>query len=159
MAGKIFAKIGDIKGESRDTRHKDEIDVLSWSWGLTQSVAPGRGGGGGAGKATFSDLTFVHNIDKASPILFKTCATGTHIPEAVLTARKAGRGQVDFLVVKLSDVLITGVHATVSGTADMSETVSLSFAKVELEYRPQKENGAAAAGVSFKYDLLKNRIF
>ena len=159
MAGDIFAKIGDIKGESQDPRHRDEIEVLSWSWGVTQSVATGTRTGAGSGKATFSDLTFVHKLDKASPILFKTCATGTHVPEAVLTVRKAGGGQQEYLVVKMSEVLITGVQTSVSGGADLSETVSLTFAKVELEYRPQKPDGSLDVGVVFKYDLKQNRIF
>src|ERR1700704_1510183 len=76
MATDIFAKIGDIKGESLDAKHKDEIEVLSFSWGLTNGVSIGAGGGAGAGKATFQDLTIVHNIDKASPLLMKACATG-----------------------------------------------------------------------------------
>jgi type VI secretion system secreted protein Hcp len=159
VAGDIFARIGDIKGESQDARHKDEIDVISWSWGVTQAGAPATSrGGGGAGKATFSDLAFVHKLDKASPNLFKTCATGTHIPEAVMTARKAGGGQHEYLIVKMSDVLITSVQTLVSG-GDVSETVALTFAKVELEYRPQRPDGSADTGVSFKYDLKQNRTF
>ena len=159
MAGDIFAKIGDIKGESQDPRHRDEIEVLSWSWGVMQSVAPATRTGGGSGKATFLDLTFVHKLDKASPILFKTCATGTHMPEAVLTVRKAGGGQQEYLVVKMSEVVITGVQTSVSGGPDLSETVSLTFAKVELEYRPLKPDGSLDVGVVFKYDLKQNRIF
>ena len=77
MPSDIFAKLGDIKGESLDAKHKDEIEVLSFSWGVANTVAPGGGGGGGAGKATFHDLSFVHRIDSASPLLMKACATGT----------------------------------------------------------------------------------
>ena len=76
MASDIFAKIGDIKGESLDNKHKDEIEVLSWSWGVTNDAAQSMGGGGGAGKASFHDLSFTHKIDKASPVLMKGCASG-----------------------------------------------------------------------------------
>jgi type VI secretion system secreted protein Hcp len=86
MASDIFAKIGDIKGESQDSKHKDEIEVLSYSWGVTNSA---KIDSGGAGKATFSDLSFLHSIDKASPNLLKACATGTHLKEA--TSRIARR--------------------------------------------------------------------
>ena len=68
MAADIFAKLGDIKGESLDAKHKDEIEVLSFSWGLTNSASSSSSSGGGGGKATFQDLTIVHNIDKASRV-------------------------------------------------------------------------------------------
>src|SRR5688572_31703919 len=95
MAVDVFLKLGDIKGESKDSKHPGEIDVLSWSWGVAQTGTMSVGGGGGAGKASFSDLSFMHGVDKASPVLMKACATGEHIKEATLTARKAGKGQQD----------------------------------------------------------------
>ena len=109
MASDIFAKIGDIKGESLDDKHKDEVEVLSWSWGVTNSGTIARGSGGGGGKATFHDFNFTHHIDKASPFLLKACATGEHIKEATITVRKAGKGQQEFLIIKMNDVLITSV--------------------------------------------------
>src|SRR5580765_5539682 len=100
MAADIFAKIGEIKGESLDDKHKDEIEVLSFSWGVSNAMNILSGGGGAAGKATFHDLSFVHNIDRASPLLMQACATGAHLPEATITQRKAGKGQQEFLIVK-----------------------------------------------------------
>lgn len=157
MASDIFAKIGDIKGESLDATHKDEIEVLSFSWGVTNAGVISGGGGGGAGKATFQDLSIVHHIDKASPLLLKACATGTHIKDAIITHRKAGKGQQEYLIVKLNDVIITGVtHGGASGQP-YSESVSLAFAKVDLEYKPQKPDGSLDAGIQFKYDLKANK--
>ena len=104
MASDIFAKIGDIKGESMDGKHKDEIEVLSWSWGVTEGGVTGRGWRSGAGKASCRDLSFTHKIDKASPLLMKACATGEHLKEATITRRKAGKGQQEFLVIKMNDV-------------------------------------------------------
>jgi len=127
----IFAKIGDIKGESLDNKHKDEIEVLSWSWGVTDA-AKLTGGGGGAGKASFHDLSFTHKIDKASPVLMKGCATGQHLKEATITRRKAGKGQQEFLIIKMKDVLITSVTDADSNDGGHLETVSLAFAKVDL---------------------------
>jgi len=156
MTSEIFAKIGDIKGESLDVKHKDEIEVLSFSWGVTNpgSVIPG--GGGGAGRATFQDLAIVHHIDKASPLLMKACATGTHLKEATITHRK---GHQEFLVVKMNDVFITSV--THGGSSDQpgSESVSLAFAKVDLEYRGQKPDGSLDTAIHFKYDLKANKVF
>ena len=157
MASDIFAKIGDIKGESLDDKHKDEIEVLSFSWGVTNPAVISGGGGGGAGKATFHDLSIVHNLDKASPLLLKACATGMHIKDAVITHRKAGKGQQEYLIVKLNDVIITGVtHGGSPGQA-ISENVTLAFAKVDLEYKPQKADGTLDAGIHFKYDIKSNK--
>jgi type VI secretion system secreted protein Hcp len=152
MATDIFAKLGDIKGESLDDKHKDEIEVLSYSWGVTNAGSMSHGSGGGEGKSTFHDMSFVHKIDKASPILMQACANGTHLKEAIITHRKAGKAQHEYLIVKMNDVIITGV--THAGSADgHSENVSMSFAKVAVEYKPQKADGSLDAGIIFKYDL------
>jgi type VI secretion system secreted protein Hcp len=158
MASDIFAKIGDIKGESFDDKHKGEIEVLSWSWGITQSGTMAHGGGGGEGKANFNDFNFTHHIDKASPVLMKACATGEHIKDATITVRKAGKGQQEFLIIKMADVLITGVAPSGAGDgAATAEHVALQFAKVDLEYKPQKQDGSLDAGVHFKYDIKGNK--
>ena len=158
MASDIFAKIGDIKGESPDDKHKGEIELLSWSWGVTQSGTMAHGGGGGEGKASFNDFNFTHHVDKASPVLLKACATGEHIKEATITVRKAGKGQQEFLIIKMSDVLITAVNPSAAAdAAATAEHVALQFAKVDLEYKPQKADGSLAAGLHFKYDIKGNK--
>ena len=158
MAADIFAKLGDIKGESSDDKHKDEIEVLSFSWGVTSLSAP-NGPGAAAGKPAFRDLSITHTIDKASPLLLNACATGTHLKEATITHRKAGKGQQEFLIIKMNDVIITGVQHGGAGGPTSSETVNLTFAKVDLEYRPQKADGSLDAGLHFKYDLKTNKTF
>jgi type VI secretion system secreted protein Hcp len=151
-----FAKLGDIKGESLDDKHKDQIEVLSWSWGVTN---PGHatGSGGAAGKPSFQDLSFIHTIDKASPLLLRECATGQHLKEATITCRRAA-GQQDFLVIKMNDVIITSVMESDSGGGGQMESVTLAFAKVDVEYRPQKPDGSLGAGVHFKYDIKANKV-
>jgi len=156
VASDIFAKLGDIKGESLDVKHKDQIEVLSWSWGVS-SGPHSTGGGGGAGKPSFHDLSFTHKIDKASPLLLRGCATGQHLKEATITRRKAGKGQQEFLVIKMNDVIITSVTEDDEGGANQVETVTLAFAKVDVEYRPQKPDGSLAAGIHFKYDIKANK--
>lgn len=160
MATDIFAKLGNIKGESTDAKHGDEIEVLSFSWGVTNPASSGSGGGAGAGKATFKDLSIVHNIDKATPKLLEACATGTHLKDATITQRKAGKGQLEYLVIKMNDVIITGVthDSSAEAAALAPETVSLTFAKVDFEYRPQKADGSLDAGIHFKYDLKTNKV-
>ena len=156
MASDIFAKLGDIKGESLDDKHKDEIEVLSWSWGVTNAGAKCPAGGGRAGKATFQDLSFTHKIDRASPVLMQACATGVHLKEATITHRKAGKDQQEYLIIKMDDVIISAVTEGESEGSNL-ETVNLAFAKVDLEYRPQKPDGSLDAGIHFKYDLKTNK--
>ena len=152
MAADIFLKLGDIKGESSDDKHKGEIDVLAWSWGVSNPTSMASGGGGGRGKVSFQDLHFTHYVDKASPNLLKMCATGEHIKEATLTQRKQGKGQQEYLLIKLTDVMVSSVQD--GGTGDqLTENFTLAFAKVDLEYKPQKADGSLDAGIHFKYDI------
>lgn len=157
MATDIFAKIGTIKGESLDAKHKDEVEVLSWSWGVSQTGGMEPGSGGGSGKASFSDFHFTHHIDKASPVLMAACATGKHIKDATITVRKAGKAQQEFLIIKMNDILITSVQPSLSGGEVGVEGVTLKPAKVDLEYKPQKQDGSLDAGVHFKYDIKLNK--
>ena len=156
MATDIFAKLGDIKGESLDVKHKDEIEVLSWSWGVTNAVTVA-GTGAGQGKASFNDLSFTHRIDKASPVLMQACATGVHLKDATITHRKAGKGQQEFLVIKMNDVIVTAVMDAEGKDGESAEAVSLAFAKIDVAYRPQKSDGSLDAGIHFKYDLKANK--
>jgi type VI secretion system secreted protein Hcp len=155
MAQDIFAKIGDIKGESQDAKHKDEIEVHSFSWGVTNAVG---GTGVAVGKASFKDIVIVHNVDKASPALMRACAGGVHIKDATIVERKAGKGQQEFLVVKLNDVIVTGVQSSADTQAG-TEIVNLAFSKVEVEYRSQKADGSLDTPVRFGYDLKANKAF
>lgn len=155
MSVDVFLKIGDVKGESKDHKHEGEIDVLSWSWGVSNPVGPVRGGGMGAGKANFGELSFMHALDKASPNLMAACAQGEHYKEATLTARKAGKGAQDYLIVKMKEVFISSIQPSGSSEHPM-ESVSLVFSHVDLEYKPQKEDGSLDAGIHFVYDLKKN---
>jgi len=157
-ASDIHLKIGDIKGESTDDKHKDEVDVETWTWGASNpgSLSPGSGS---SGRVSFSDLSFGHRFDKASPKLWKACATGEHIRDATLTSARQGQGSQDFLIIKMSDVLITSVavsEASGAGSVPM-EQVTMTFGKVDLEYKPQKSDGSLDAGVPFKYDIRSNR--
>src|SRR5207342_1799283 len=116
MASDTFAKLGDIKGESPDDKHKDEIEVLSYSWGVTNAGSMAFGGGGGEGKATFHDLSFTHKVYKASPVLMQTCATGAHLKEGTITVRKSGKGQQEYIIIKMNDIIVTSV--TYGGSGD-----------------------------------------
>jgi type VI secretion system secreted protein Hcp len=158
MALNLFIKIGDILGESTDKNHKDEISVLSWSWGVAQEGLAFVGGSG-AGKPTFSNLTFTHRVDRASPNLFKACATGKHLKDAKLTVRKAGTAPQEFLIISMSEVVVTQVTpASTTADASLIESVSLQFGKVDMEYKPQRADGTLDPGVHFTYDIQANQV-
>ncbi|MBN9408790.1 MAG: type VI secretion system tube protein Hcp [Burkholderiales bacterium] len=159
MAQDIFLKINGIDGESADASHKNEIEVLDWTWRISQESTMHAGSGGGAGKAKVDDLTFVHNVDRASPNLMKFCLTGKHIPEAVLTVRKAGGNPLEYLKITMSDVIVTLVSPTGSNTDNnrSRETVALSFAKVKQEYTVQNQQGGSGGAVTAGYDIKGNK--
>ena len=87
----------------------------------------------------------------------KACATGQHLKDATLTSRKAGKGQLEFLIVKMNDIVVTSVAVSASGEPP-AEHVTLQFAKVELEYKTQKPDGSAGDSVFFKYDIKANKV-
>jgi len=155
MASDFLLEIDGIKGESKDHKHKETIEVSSFSWGVSNPGSFGGGGGGGAGKASFQDLHFSSTAGKQSPMLSKASATGQHIKKAQLFVRKAGGDAEDYYKIILEDVLISSYQ---SGGSDGSGSLptdqfSLNFAKIEFDYCPQDEKGKLAAPVIFKYDL------
>jgi type VI secretion system secreted protein Hcp len=153
-----FIKFDGIKGESTDAKHKDEIDIEAWSWGETHAAGSGSGGGGGAGKVSMQDFHFTMRLNKASTSLMKVCATGQHIKSATLTARKAGKGQLEYLTFKFYDVLVSSYQTGGSEQSDTEiDSVSFNFAKIEVAYKPQKPDGSTAAPEKFTYDLKANK--
>ena len=163
MAIDMFINMGDkIKGESRDKVQgpKGDIDVLAWSWGMSQSGTTHMGGGGGAGKASFQDLSFTKFVDSSTNALMNALAKGTHIPKVVLMARKAGEGQQKYILITMEEVLVTSISTGGSGGEDrLTENVSLNFAKVEVSYKEQSSAGKAAGTGDFKWDIAGNAKF
>jgi type VI secretion system secreted protein Hcp len=155
----FFLKMDGIPGESQDVKHKGEIDLESFSWGETSKSGPSAGTGGGAGKVSMQDFHFVTRVNKASPLLLLACATGKHIKEAILTARKAGKGQQDFLVFKFTDILISSyqVGGSEAGGEVPMDQVSFNFARVDLEYRLQKPDGSLDSPIKAGWDVKKNK--
>jgi type VI secretion system secreted protein Hcp len=158
MAVDMFMQIKGIDGESKDDKHKDWIDVLSWSLGATQQGTFSGGGGGGAGKVNVHDLSFVKPLDKASPDLFIKCCTGEHYDQAILECRKAGGNPLVYLKVTMNDLLVTSVqHGGSSGGDVTTESVSLNFAKIKFEYTEQTEKGQAGAQPKASFDIKANK--
>jgi type VI secretion system secreted protein Hcp len=154
-----FLMVAGIAGESQDDKHKREIDLESWSWGASQAGTSPAGGGGGAGKVSMQDFHFVMKVNKATPKLILACAKGDHIPKSVLTCRKAGGNQEEFLKYTFSDVLISSYQTGSSGGSDIvpTEQISFNYAKMEVEYKEQKADGTLGGAVKAGWDLKANK--
>jgi type VI secretion system secreted protein Hcp len=158
VAVDYFLKIDGVPGESADAKHKGEIQLESFSWGETNSSGAGMGGGGGAGKVQIQDLVVTMLVSKASPKLMLGCATGKHYKEAVLTVRKAGKSQQEFLVFKFKDVMVTSYQTGGSAQSDLLvDQASLGFSTIQMDYRPQKADGSLDAAVKAGWDLKQNK--
>lgn len=155
----MFLKVDGIKGESADSKHKDEIDVLAWSWGASHSGSAHMGGGGGAGKVNVQDISITKYVDKSSPLLLKAVCSGQHIKEMNLVVRKAGSKPLEYMKIKLSDCLVSSVSTGGSGGQDrLTENISINFAKFQVTYTSETAAGAAAGEVVFGFDIKTNKV-
>ncbi len=156
----MFLKLPEIPGEARDSKHGGEIDVLAWSWGLSQSGAPHAGVGAGAGKASFQDLSFTKWMDQATPKLMAALASGKRIPTAVLTVRKAGRKATEFYLIELKNVLVTSLGAGgAAGEDRFSENVGFGFDQIQVTYLATSATDPGNPGglkSTFSWDVAKN---
>ena len=155
-----FLRIEGIAGESTDAKHKGEIEVESFSWGVSQSAAPTPGGGGGAGRASFEDLNVVTPFSRASPRLMQACATGEHLRSAVLTGRRSGgKAQFEFMTLTLSDVLVSAYRSS-AASADRvvpGDEFSLAYSKLQIEHVAQAPTGAAGDSTVAGFDVTRNQ--
>jgi type VI secretion system secreted protein Hcp len=157
MAVDMFMKIGSLEGESKDSKHKADIDVLAWSWGMSNSGSAHVGGGAGAGKVNVQDLSFTKYIDKSSPDLMLACCNGKHFDKATLVVRKAGENPLEYLKINMEEIIITSVSTGGSGGEDrLTENVTLNFAKVKVEYEEQTKTGSGAAKPKMAWDIAGN---
>src|SRR5690349_10203215 len=158
MAVDMFLKLDGVDGESKDKKHTKEIDVLAWSWGMSNSGSAHVGGGAGAGKVNVQDLSVTKYVDSSSPKLMLACCNGSHYANALLTVRKAGgTNPVEYIKIKMEEVFITAVSTGGSGGEDrLTENLSLNFAKVNVDYTPQDAKGAPGTAIPFGWDVAAN---
>lgn len=159
MAFDTYLKIDGIKGESKDDKHKDEIDLHSHSWGVTNAGSMAIGGGGGTGKASVGDFHCTFQHCAASPKLLLACMTGDHIKSAVVTSRVQGGGQVEKVVIKLTDILVSSYQTGGGNNSDHIDQLSLNFSKIEWTYKEQKPDGSAGPSTMGNYDVKGNKKF
>jgi len=160
MAQDMFIKIDGIEGESLDSSHTNEIEVLSWRWDVAQHSNMHSGSGGGSGKATVDDFYFTHYTDKASPNLLSYCLSGKHIGKIVFVIRKAGGDPLEYLTITFTDVIITSVDMTGSSEDESRpcEQVRFSFSAVTQDYVMQNSDGSKSGVISASYDVKANLI-
>jgi type VI secretion system secreted protein Hcp len=159
MAVDMFLKLGDIEGEAFDSTnnspcHAKEIQVLSWSWGVSNSGSAAFGGGAGTGKANFSDLSLTKPVDKSTPGLWENCCSGSQYATAVFTMRKAGgKKPLEFLVINFGNVMVSSVSSGSGGDDLQTENLSLHFQNFKMTYKMQDESGGDAGDTSGSWDI------
>lgn len=157
MAVDMFMKMTGVSGESVDKTQKNAIDVLAWSWGMSQSGTTHAGPGGGAGKVHVQDLSFTKWIDSSTHALMLACCNGKHIDTATLTVRKAGEKPLEYLKIEMTDVIVTSVSTGGSGGEDrLTENITLNFAKVKVSYVPQMKDGSGDAAKEMVWNIAEN---
>ena len=157
MAVDMFLELDGIKGESLDKTHKGKIDVLAWSWGLSNTGTFHHGEGGGAGKANFQDISFTKYVDKATADLMYACASGKHVAKGKLIVRKAGENPLEYLTYNFDSILVSSITAGGSnGEERLTESVTINFAKVKMEYWTQGVKGAKGENGNFAWDIPAN---
>ncbi len=158
MAIDNFLKLDGIEGEATQRDHRGEIELLSWSWGMSNETPAGGGGGGaGGGRAEALSLLLVHRYDKASPVLLRFAATGRHVANAALSARRSGAGTRDFLKITLKEVLVTGIQMADNGDGPV-EQITLSFGEIGFDYTPQTARGGAGTPVKVNWNVRTTQV-
>ncbi|HUP96814.1 MAG TPA: type VI secretion system tube protein Hcp [Usitatibacter sp.] len=161
VLAETFLKLGDIVGESVDSKHKGEIEVLSFSQSFINTLSLGTGGGGGAGKVECGPITMMKSIDSASPMLLKGVATGEHFPQAVITFRAndiKSAAAPEYYVITMKDVFVTELSQTDSADPNrIFEKVVLNARSFDFKYTPTSVKGSLGKPVSFKYDCASNK--
>jgi type VI secretion system secreted protein Hcp len=157
MAIEYHLKCGSIKGESAASKHKEEIEILSWSWGASNPTTI-VGEGMSAGKVSMSDLSFTKRVDKSSPKLLELCVTGKHVDDATLCCSKqtGGKTPEDFLTLKFKEVYVSSFQLGGSAGEDVgTESVSLTYASINYDYKSQDKAGTLTSAGNVEYDLRK----
>jgi len=153
-----FLKIDGVKGESQDDKHKNEIHVSSFSFGVTNSGTGGSNLGSGGGRSNIQDMHFTKTVDSASPNLFIACATGKHFDKATVTVRRAGENPQEYLIYELTEAYISSITTSGhEGGGLAQESVSLNFSKIKMTYTPQNADGSPGAKNEKTYDVKANK--
>jgi type VI secretion system secreted protein Hcp len=163
MAFDCFIKIDGVPGESSDDKHKDWIEILSYSHGLSQpgSGSASSGGGRSAERCDHQDFSIVKTLDKASPKLALFCCRGDHIKEIKMDLCRATGDKQKYMEIKLSNVIVSSWRPGGSAQGGESlplEEVSFNYGKIEWIYtQTDHETGKPKGDVKANWDLVANK--
>lgn len=153
-----FLMLDRVKGESNDEKYKGHMEILSWSWGMSNSGSAHRGQGAGVGATHVSDVSISKRVDTSTPTLMFFCMTGEHIPKGKIIIRKAGGSKLEYYIVEMEEILISGVQNAGHGP-DMTESLSFNFAKFKMKYVPQLASGGGGSPVPVGYDISAGKSY
>ncbi len=157
MAVDMFLDIDGVKGEAQDSKHKDQIDVLAWSWGMSNSGSAHIGGGAGSGKVNVQDISVTKYIDKSTPTLMKSACEGSHFSKGTLTVRKAGGTPLEYIIIDMTEVYVTALSSGGSGGEDrLTENVTLNFRTFKYKYVEQTKEGSEGDKPEFGWNIAEN---
>jgi type VI secretion system secreted protein Hcp len=145
-------KLDGVKGEATHVKHKEEVELQTVAWNVSNASNPS-GGGMAVGKGKPGNVSFSKKFDVSSPVISKHCAAGKHFKDATISFAVAGAKQEDFLVVKLKEVFITSHAISASQGGEVSDQVTMSFGDIEFAYKPQKGDGSLGGEVKFGWDI------
>jgi type VI secretion system secreted protein Hcp len=157
MAVDYFLKLDGIEGESADSNHKNEIQLMSWSWGASQVSSVAGTGGSGAGKADLSDFSLMTYFDKATPKFFKSIGAGTHIASGTLSAVKSGAQGKPYLKVDFAEIFVTSLQ--ISGSSEVpTAAISFTYNEIKIDYSVQDEKGNLKSTGPITYNTKENKL-
>jgi type VI secretion system secreted protein Hcp len=157
MPTDMFLKLSGITGESNDSKHGGELDIVSWEWGMKHSGTLHSGTSRRRARVSVNNLTCIKVVDKASPALMKKCLNGEVIPEGILTCRKAGDKVVEYYVLTLTNTLIMGIFAgTNQGNDEQVEKLELNFEKFKVAYTAQDSKGRSMGVSEVTWSISEN---
>ena len=162
-----FLKLDGIDGESSDSKHSKEVELISFHFKAFQAGTTGSAtGGGGKGRVKLDDLTVMKKVDKASPKLFQHCCSGEPVKKIVLTGRKAGKDQQDYLKITMTDCVVSLFQNLRSDEAlgkiatddwEQTERISFNFATIDYSYKEQKADGTLSGEIKGGWDVKQNK--
>lgn len=158
MAVDYYLKLDGIQGESKDEKHKNEIQILSWSWGASQVSSVSGTGGSGAGKADLSDFTIMTNFDKATPKFFKSITQGAHIKTGTMFATKSGANGKPYLKVDFKELFVSNLQISASSEIP-TVSVSFTYNDIKIDYSTQDEKGVLTSTGAIAYNLKENKAY
>jgi type VI secretion system secreted protein Hcp len=160
MAVDMFLQVDGVQGDVTVAGYEGWIAVESFSWGVSDPVTIGGAtGGAGAGKAVPGDFTVVKRFDRASPIFFKNCCSGSHYSTVILAVRTAGGSGgsgTEFVRYTFGTVFTTKIDWSGPGDEGPEEEITFVYGTLKVEYTPQNADGTSDPPIQSGWNFIDN---